>query len=192
MGRTNLAVSDELANKIGLEADREKKTLYGFVNECFESLGKIFEEDGRLEEVFPYWLQTKVSKEFSGLPLTPRYLLDSIIRAFYARERATLEKLSFESGQMLGNYFKLRVKNLAGLKELMDILGSPNPGRLMELIKVEDGMSSRYIFRYITGISDETTVCLERYFSGMFSVFSTDFTSRIQASGIVEIEIHPA
>jgi hypothetical protein len=192
LGRTNIAISDEIAEKVSLEADRENKTLYGFANECFESLTKIFNERGRIEEVFPYWLQTKMSKEFSGLPLTPRFLLDSIIRAFYGRDKETLLKLSFESGGMLGNYFKLRAKNLDGLKELIDVVGSPNPARLMELIKTEDHGSTKYIFRYITGISDETTICLEKYFSGMLSVFSTDFTSRIQSSGIVEIEIRTA
>ncbi|HYB04712.1 MAG TPA: hypothetical protein VED17_09630 [Nitrososphaerales archaeon] len=59
MGRTNIAISDEIAPGISLEADRENKTLYGFANECFESVTKIFNERGRIEEVFPYRLQTK-------------------------------------------------------------------------------------------------------------------------------------
>ncbi|HYB04711.1 MAG TPA: hypothetical protein VED17_09625 [Nitrososphaerales archaeon] len=114
--------------------------------------------------------------------------MDFIIRAFYDRDKETLLRLCFESGGCSATTSKF-VPRMDGLKELIDVLGSSNPARLMELIKTEDRGSTKYIFRYITGISDKTTICLEKYFSGMLSVFSKDFTSRIQTSGIVEIEI---
>lgn len=182
-------MNDGLAKEIASVAESENKTMYGFANECFESILKIYREHGKIEEIYPFWIQTRMSKEFGGLPLTPRYLLDSIIRMVYPKEKEALIRLSFESGRMFGAYLKLRAKNLDELRAIINLVGSSNPGRLMEIVKMDNFNPPKYVLRYVTGISDETTICLERYFAGMLSVFSSTMSSKIQSSGIVEIEV---
>ena len=59
---------------------------------------KISQEHGSVDEIYPFWLQTKMSKEVDGMPWVPRGLLDSFVKTFYQSNSDTLLKTFFEYG----------------------------------------------------------------------------------------------
>ncbi len=78
------------------------KTLYGFSNDCLEAVLKIFREDGNVEEIYPFWLQTKMSKEVDGMPFLNRGLLDSMVKTFYSKNSDIVLKIFFDTGILFG------------------------------------------------------------------------------------------
>jgi len=88
------------------EASRANKTLFSFSNECLEAVLKIFQEHGSVDEIYPFWLQTRMSKEMDGMPLLNRGLVDSMVKTFYPKDSEVLLKIFFECGVLFGSYIK--------------------------------------------------------------------------------------
>jgi hypothetical protein len=183
-------VQDEVAKELADEAARAKKTLYGFSNECMQIVLKILHEHGSLEEIYPYWLQSKMSKETDGMPFLNRGLLDSLVKTFYSDNTETVLKIFFETGILFGSYVKLRAKNLDDLWGIINLFKLSIPARVFEMDRIENDESDRiYIMRYVSGISDELTMCMAKYFDGLFSCYSSNRRSTTSSSGAIEIEV---
>jgi hypothetical protein len=90
MPRTNIAVDDGVARQLADEAARANKTLYGFANESLQTVLKVLHERGSVEEIYPFWLQTKLIKEFDGTPRLSRSLMDSLVREMYPKDSEAL------------------------------------------------------------------------------------------------------
>ncbi|MDA4111766.1 MAG: hypothetical protein OK439_04460 [Thaumarchaeota archaeon] len=189
MARTNIAVDDVIAARLADEATRANKTLYAFSNECIEAVLKIFHDRGSADEIYPFWLQTKMSKELDGMPWLNRGLLDSLVKTFYPANSDTLLKIFFQYGVVLGSYVRLRASNFEDLLSLIKLFGSSIPARVFEMERIDDQSEKRYVFRYVSGISDDTTVCVGKYMEGLFSCYSSSIQSKTSTAGVVEMEI---
>ena len=192
MARTNIAVDDKIATMFADEAARANKTLYSFSNECLEAALKILQEHGSVDEIYPFWLQTKMSKEVDGMPLMNRGLLDSMVRTFYSKDSEAILKIFFDCGVLFGSYIKMKFKDLDEVWNLINLFRTSLPARLFEMDRKVDQGGKSYVMRYVSGISIEMTVCMGKYFDGLFSCYSTNRQSRITSGGVVEMEIRPA
>jgi hypothetical protein len=190
--RSNIAVEDEVATQLADEATRANNTLYGFSNECMQAVLKILHEHGSVEEIYPYWLQTKMSKEFVGMPWLARGAMDFLIRELYPKNSEMLREALYNYGINLGNYFRIRANNFEELSKLLRQFRMSIPARLFELDRFEDEEGKGYILRYISGMSYEMTLCVAKYIQGAFSCFSSSSKSRIASGGMVELVIRVA
>ncbi len=182
-------MDDKIATMLSDEAARANKTLYSFSNECLEAALKISQEHGSVDEIYPFWLQTKMSKEVDGMPWVPRGLLDSFVKTFYQSNSDTLLKTFFEYGVFLGSYVKLRAKNLDEVMNLIKLFKLSIPARVFEIDRIEVESGRKYIFRYVSGISNEMTICMGKYLEGVFSCYTPEIQSRTSSTGVVEMEI---
>ena len=173
------------------EAARANKTLYSFSNECLEAALKIFQEHGSVDEIYPFWLQTKMSKEVDGMPLLNRGLIDSMVKTFYSTDSEAILKIFFDCGVLFGSYIKMKFKDLDQVWNLINIFRSSLPARLFEMDRTEDQSGKSYVLRYVSGISIEMTTCMGKYFDGLFSCYSVNRQSKISSGGVVEMEIRP-
>jgi len=191
VARSNIAVEDGIAEKLADEATRVNMTLYGFSNVCLEALLKVFRDGGSAEEIYPYWLQTKMSKEVDGMPLLTRGILDQMVKVFYPRDSEAVLKIFFDAGVLFGSYIKMRFNNMNEVQDLIKLLKFSLPARVFEMDRLEGESENErsYILRYVSGISEETTICLAKYFDGLFSCYSTDRRYKTTSSGVIEIEI---
>jgi len=171
------------------EAARANKTLYSFSNECLDAVLKIFQEHGSVDEIYPFWLQTRMSKEMDGMPLLNRGLVDSMVKAFYPRDSELLLKIFFECGILFGSYIKMKFKDLDEVWNLIKLFRLSLPARVFEMDRTEDRSGKSYVMRYVSGISVEMTTCLAKYFDGIFSCYSSNRQSRTSSSGVIEMEI---
>jgi len=191
LARTNIAVEDKIATMFADEAARANKTLYSFSNECLDAFLKIFHDGGSVDEIYPFWLQTKMSKEVDGMPLLNKGLIDSMVKKFYPVDSEAILKIFFDCGVLFGSYIKMRFKGLDEVWNLIAIFRSSLPARLFEMDRIDNGSGTKYVLRYISGISDETTFCLAKYFDGIFSCYTINRQSRLSSSGVIELEINP-
>lgn len=192
LARTNIAVEDKIAEELADDANRVNKTLYGFSNDCLEAVLKIFHEGGSVEEIYPYWLQTKTSKEVDGMPLLNRGLLDSMVKTFYPKNNDTVLKIFFDTGILFGSYIKLRAKSLDDLWGLIRVFKSSIPARVFEMDRIKDDRAGMiYVMKYVSGMSDDMTFCMAKYFDGLFSCYSTNRHSTTSSSGVIEFEVRP-
>ncbi len=193
LARTNIAVDDGIATAVADEATRFNRTLYGFSNECLEAVLKILRDGGDVEGIYPFWLQSKMSKEVDGMPFLNRSLLDSMVKMFYSTNPEACVKIFFDTGVLFGSYAKLRAKDLENLLGLVNLVKFSIPARLFEMRQREDEDSQKmiYVLRYISGISNEMTICMAHYFDGLLSCYSSTRHLTTSSSGVIEIEIRP-
>ena len=185
-------MEDKIAGELADDATRVNKTLYGFSNDCLEAVLKIFHEGGSVEEIYPFWLQTKMSKEVDGMPFLNRGLLDSMVKAFYSKNSDAVLKIFFDTGILFGSYAKLRAKSLDDLWELIRVFKSSIPARVFEMDRIKNDKAEMiYVMKYVSGMSDDMTLCMAKYFDGLFSCYSTNRRSTTSSSGVIEIEIRP-
>jgi len=190
LARSNIAVEDKIAEELADDANRVNKTLYGFSNDCLEAVLKIFHEGGSIEEIYPFWLQTKTSKEVDGMPLLNRGLLDSMVKTFYSKNSDAVLKIFFDTGILFGSYIKLRAKSLDDLWGLIKVFRSSIPARVFEMDRIRsDDAETVYVMKYVSGMSDDMTLCMAKYFDGLFSCYSADRRSTTSSSGVIEIEV---
>ncbi len=190
--RTNIAVDDGVATALADEATRFNKTLYGFSNECLEADLKILREGGNVEGIYPYWLQSKMSKETDGMPFLNRSLLDMMAKMSYATDPEACLKIFFDTGILFGSYAKLRAKDLDNLLGLVNLVKFSIPARLFEMQRKEGEDSKMiYVLRYVSGMSNELTICMAHYFDGLLSCYSSTRKLITSSSGVIEIEIKP-
>jgi len=190
LARSNIAVEDKIAVELADDANRVNKTLYGFSNDCLEAVLKIFHEGGSIEEIYPFWLQTKTSKEVDGMPLLNRGLLDSMVKTFYSKNSDAVLKIFFDTGILFGSYIKLRAKSLDDLWGLIKVFRSSIPARVFEMDRIRsDDAETVYVMKYVSGMSDDMTLCMAKYFDGLFSCYSADRRSTTSSSGVIEIEV---
>ena len=66
-----------------------------------------------MDEIYPFWLQTRMSKEMDGMPLLNRGLVDSMVKTFYPKDSEVLLKIFFECGVFFQElHKKMRFKDL--------------------------------------------------------------------------------
>ena len=117
---------------------RANKTLYSFSNECLDTVLKIFRDGGSVDEIYPFWLQTRMSKEVDGMPLLNRGLIDSMVKTFYSKDSETILQIFFECGVLFGSYIKMKFKDLDQVWNLINLFRSSLPARLFEMdLKVD-------------------------------------------------------
>ena len=63
------------------------------------------------------------------------------------------------------------------------------PARVFEIDRIEVESGRKYIFRYVSGISNEMTICMGKYLEGVFSCYTPEIQSRTSSTGVVEMEI---
>lgn len=184
-------MDDSIATALADEATQFNKTLYGLSNECLEAVLRILRDGGNAEGIYPYWLQSKMSKEADGMPFLNRSLLDSLVKISYPTNPEAVLKIFFDTGVLFGSYAKLRAKNLENLLVLVNLIKFSIPARLFEMQREEDEDSKKmiYVLRYVSGISNELTTCMAHYFDGLLSCYSSSRHLTTSSGGVIEIEV---
>lgn len=191
--KSSISVDSSVATDLSDEATRQGKTLYGFANEAMRAILSVCGEGGTPQEVYASWKLARMSKEFGGIPLFSRELIDAITRLTYATDKEELLKVCFDCGKNFGVFLTVSYPNREDLLKLIEQLQFAFPSRVTEL-KVSDsetGDAPEYTFRYISTLSRELTECMESYLRGMFSIYSLRVAKSKVGLGIIELKLVP-
>ncbi len=191
--KSSISVDSSVATDLSDEATRQGKTLYSFANECLRGIISISREGGVPPEIYPSWKLSKMSKDFGGIPLFSRELIDSVVRLAYSSDKSKLLEVCRETGRNFGIYLSVNYPKREDLLKLVDQLQYAFPSRVTELRVMEDeNRDTVYVFKYVSSLSKEMTECMESYLKGMFSAYSLEVSNSKVGLGIIELRLRAA
>ena len=110
MGRTNIAVDEQIADALADEATTENKSLYALANEALSAVLRVCEYGGTPSELYPTWRWGRILKDTEAIPL-PGGLMEKIMKKAYAADKAGLLAEWREEGKRIGDYLHMYAEN---------------------------------------------------------------------------------
>src|ERR1039457_918727 len=104
MGRSNSAVSDEIANRLSKISERENKTSYAVANECLGATLEICEKGGHPDEIFGSWMMNHIGKDIGAFQWIGRNLMERVVRNFAQLNPEKFAQVWREAGFNFGVY----------------------------------------------------------------------------------------
>ncbi|MEM3736580.1 MAG: hypothetical protein QXJ75_00595 [Candidatus Bathyarchaeia archaeon] len=115
-----IAVRGDLLQKIIEIANKDGKSVYGFVNEIFEQAIRADELKLSLSEVVEFYSLIEIMKK-AGAVITPADTLDHLISRLYPLEKESLQERWYLSGVWYGKYLSTRFNDALGVfKKLLE------------------------------------------------------------------------
>ncbi len=186
MGRTNIAVTEEVAATLAEQAKKENKSLYALANECLQASLKITKYGGRTSEIHPAWLFAHFLKDL-GTPFVPGELIDKMVQKLQVTEPEWLLKAWHDAGSKMGLYFQLHYPLTEDLYLAIQDLQDVIPLRRFELKQTQEGGQTRFIVTLVSGYSQEFIACLEQLIRGLIEAYPLMTVNSRIAEGIVEL-----
>ncbi|MEM0117902.1 MAG: hypothetical protein QXV32_05605 [Conexivisphaerales archaeon] len=189
MARTNVAVEETVAYMLADEAARQNKTLYAFTNELLKTSLRICREGGNLNEIYPAWRFSKMTREVDTVPL-PGDLLEKMISRLSTLDEGWLLKTWQEEGVRIGTYLHMYEPTFERLSALVKEMEFLLPIKRLDILRVERQDGGRYIVRAIgAGLSPSSTKCAEALLQGLLNTYAMTVVSSRVSEGIIELVV---
>lgn len=188
MGRTNIAVEDDIAGALADEASKENKTVYALANEAMKAVLRVCDEGGKPDDVYVSWFFVRILRDLDSVPI-PGDLLEKMVKALYAADSDSLLKYWFEEGVRTGAYLHLSSPKIEGLSSEVRALSQANllPVKRVEIRGEED---NKVVIRVIgAGLSMESTKCAEAFIKGIVSAYSLKVVGSRVTGSIIELKV---
>ena len=190
MPRTNIAIADDVADRLSEQALRRNKTLYAFANESLMAVTSVCELSGDPSEVLPSWKMGRMLKDIDAVPL-PGDLLEKIIKKVYNSDKDWLMKTWFEEGRRIGNYLIMGYQELSSLAQAAVEFQGLLPLKRLEFRSLDSGEGKgQLVLRAIgAGLSSEATECADQFIRGVVDAYSLVVRSSRTSEGIIEMRV---
>ncbi len=190
MPRTNIAISDDVADALSEQALKRNKTLYAFANESLEAVVSICKLSGEPSEAFPAWKMGRMLKDVDAVPL-PGDLLEKLIKRLYDADRDWLLKTWFAEGQRIGSYLTMGYQDISSLAQAAIDFQGLLPLRRIEFRSADEpDAKGQMVVRAIgAGLSSEATSCAEQFIRGVVDEYSCSVKSSRTAEGMIELRV---
>ena len=188
--RTNISVSDEVADSLSAEAMRRNKTLYAFANESLEAVISVCKLSGEPSEVAPAWKMGRMLKDLDAVPL-PGDLVEKLLKKLFADDKDWLLKTWENEGDRVGKYLQMGYQDMSQLSDAVVEFQGLLPVKRVEVRSIDSGDSrGRMLIRAVgAGMSTESTACAERFIRGVVGAYSWTVKGAKTSDGIIELEI---
>jgi len=124
-------VDDAVFDEVSMQAHKQGRTLYAFMNEALSAMAKICEGGGNPSELFEMWRLTSTLKLLEVITLPSDFVDDMIVELYHTDKEALLRKAS-ELGSRLVEPLQIIAGDLDSLSELAKdlklIMPSKNSG----------------------------------------------------------------
>ena len=190
MPRTNIAISDDVADRLSEQALRRNKTLYAFANESLMAVISVCDLSGEPSEVLPSWKMGRMLKDIDAVPL-PGDLLEKILKKLYQADEEWLLKTWFEEGKRIGNYLGMAYQELTGLAQAAVEFKGLLPLKRIEFRMVDTPETrGQLVVRAIgAGLSSEATECAEQFIRGVVDAYGWVVKNIKTSEGIIEVRV---
>jgi hypothetical protein len=187
--RTNISISDDVADGLSEEAMKRNKTLFAFANESLTAVISVCKLSGEPSEVVPAWKMGRMLKEVDAVPL-PGDMVEKIIKRLYESDKEWLMKTWLAEGVRIGSYLRMGYQDLTNLAQAAVEFQGLLPFRRLEFRSVESGAKDQLVVRAIgAGMSPEATSCAEQFIRGVVDAYSWSVKSSRTAEGIIEMQL---
>jgi len=188
LGRTNIAVDEQIADALADEATRENKSLYALTNEALSAVLRVCEYSGTPRELYPTWRWGRILKDTDAIPL-PGGLMEKIMKKAYAADKAWLLGEWRDEGRRVGEYLHMYAEKFDELIPRVEELQGLLPVKRVEIEHKFDAQQKGTVtIRVIgAGFSQETTECTEHFLMGILSAYPYKILSNRISQGIIEV-----
>ena len=190
MGRTNIAVDDEIASRLSKIAEREGKTSFALANECLGASLQICENNGRAEEIFGAWKMNRIGKEVGAFQWIGRNLMEQLVREFGMSDPEKFSKIWKDAGHNFGVYLQICFPDIEDVLSLVKQLKqSFNIGRVELVERTPDSNQYDHVFalNIVSSLSAELLTFLAEFWRGLFSAYGLEIFDSNIAVGVVRI-----
>ncbi len=180
-----IAVRGDLLQKIMEIANKDGKSIYGFVNEIFEQAIRAEELKLSLSEVIEFYTLIEIMKK-AGAVITASDILDHLINKLYPIEKESLQERWYLSGVWYGKYLSTRFNDALGVfkKVLEACIWNISEANLSIN---DDGTAS---LRCVApNQSRESTELFSRFLKGVLSALNFKVTKEESWRGIILMDL---
>jgi hypothetical protein len=190
MPRTNIAISDDVADALSEQALKRNKTLYAFANESLEAVISICKLSGEPSEAFPSWKMGRMLKDVDAVPL-PGDLLEKLVKKLYDADKDWLLRTWFAEGHRIGSYLTMGYQDISSLAQATVDFQGLLPLRRVEFRSVDQpDAKGQIVVRAIgAGLSYEATSCAEQFIRGVVDAYACSVKSSKTTEGIIELRV---
>ncbi len=115
MGRTTIAVNDEVAAKLSEESKKRNITEYSLANQLLETELRLLNSSMDAEDVESSAILSQFVKSMDGLPL-PVEIIGELTEYIYKKDKKWLEDVWYNLGKKLGAYVRTYVFDVKELE----------------------------------------------------------------------------
>ena len=193
LGRSNIAVSDEIAAELSQRAEKDGKTVFALTNECLGASLRICASGGSPEEIYGAWKMNRIGKDIGALQWVGRNLMERLVREFAPLDPEKFAKMWQDAGYNFGVYMQVCFPTIDDVASLIGQLKqSFNIGRIdfIEAEKNSQNGSSEYSLNVVSSYSAELLTYVSAYCRGILSSYGLDLVESNIASGVVRLRFH--
>jgi hypothetical protein len=193
LGRTNIAVSDEIAAELSQQAEKDGKTAFALANECLGASLRICASGGTPEEIYGAWKMNRIGKDIGALQWVGRSLMERFVREFAPLDPDKFAKMWQDAGFNFGVYMQICFPTIEDVASLVvQLRQSFNVGRVdfVEGPKEPRDGSREYTLNVVTSYSAEFLTYISAYWRGILSAYGLDLGESNIAYGVVRLRFH--
>ncbi len=190
MGRSNIAVSDEIASELSTQATEQDKTVFAVANECLGAGLQICAEGGTPDEIYGAWKMNRIGKDIGALQWVGRNLMERFVRECASLDPEKFSKIWKDAGYNFGIYMQIcfpTIEDVAGL--IHQLKKTFNTGRVDFVEGPRDSKdgSSEYSLNVVSVFSAELLTYLSHYWRGILFAYGLEFVESNIAPGVVRL-----
>jgi len=184
MGRSNIAVSDEIAHELSRIAQREHKTSYALANESLEEVLKIFDKGGNADEIYGAWIMNRIGKDVRAFQFIGQNLMERLVKDFGRTNPEQFSQLWYDSGHNFAVYLQMCFPTIRDVVGLMDQLKKSYSIGKVELSETsESDGEAHYSLKIIAPFSSELVKYLGDFARGFLSAYGLEEVESIYSEG---------
>ncbi len=138
MARTNISVDQAAFEEFSAQAERQKKTLFGFANESLLTMAKVSAEGGTPSDLYRLWRSVTLLRQIDVITL-PSDFIDELIAKEYAVDKAGLLTMFRDLGSRLVGVLKIGAASLEELSELAADFTGLLPIKQFKITRLQGG-----------------------------------------------------
>ena len=192
MGRSNIAVSDEIADRLSKISAKENKTSYAVANECLDAALEICEKGGRLDEIFGAWMMNHIGKDIGAFQWVGRNLMEQVVRDFEHLDPQKFARVWHEAGFNFGVYMQICFPKIDDVVSLVKQLQqSFNIGRvdfLEDPRTPPEEKADSFHLSIVTSTSAELLKYMAEYLCGLLEAYGLEPVDRKIVSGALRLQ----
>jgi len=187
LGRSSIAVSDEIASELSNYASIKNQTSYALANESLGAALKIYERGGTADEIYEAWVMNHIGKDIHAFQWIGRDLMERLIHKLGQLDPEDCSHIWSDAGYNFGVYLQICYPSIEDVLSLTAMLKqSFNIGRV-SLIERDQEEDQIYTLSVVTSFSEESLKCLADYWKGLLSAYGLQVKESRIATGSVKL-----
>lgn len=180
MGRSSIAVDDEIASRLSKAAANYKQTSFALANTCLDACLRICEEGGNSDQIYADWKMNRIAREVGTLQFIGRDLIERLVHELAQEHPDRAMSLFKDAGYNFGGFLQLCFPTIKDVLTLMEQLKRSQTAGHIEFVERTAGSREEeevYVLTVRSSLTAEFLVYLSEFWRGILSAYGLDLTN---------------